>query len=52
MDEPATVRALAGFIGRAVACGAATADEVALATGLDSAQLAELAHPSPERTGS
>ena len=52
MDEPATVRALAGFIGRAVACGAATSDEVALATGIDSAQLAELAHPSPERTGS
>ena len=52
MDEPATVRALAGFIGRAVACGAATPDEVALATGIDSAQLAELAHPSPERTGS
>ncbi len=52
MDEPATARALAGFIGRAVACGAATADEAALATGLDSTQLAELAHPSPERTGS
>ncbi len=52
MDEPATARALAGFIGRAVACGAATADEVALATGIDSGQLAELAHPSPERTGS
>jgi citrate lyase beta subunit len=52
MDEPATVRALAGFIGRAVACGAATPDEVALATGIDSTQLAELAHPSPERTGS
>jgi hypothetical protein len=52
MDEPATARALAGFIGRAVSCGAATADEVAAATGIDSAQLATLAHPSPERTGS
>jgi hypothetical protein len=52
MDEPATARALAGFIGRAVACGAATAAEVALATGIDQAQLAGLAHPSPERTGS
>ena len=52
MDEPATARALAGFIGRAVACGAATPHEVAQATGIDSAKLAELAHPSPERTGS
>ncbi len=52
MDEPASARALAGFIGRAVACGAATPEEVALSAGVDSEQLAQLAHPSPERTGS
>jgi len=52
LDEPATARALAGFVRRAIACGAATPDEVALATGIESGQLAELAHPSAERTSS
>ena len=30
-DEPATVRALAGFLTRGLRCGALTADEVAAA---------------------
>ncbi|WP_425545915.1 DUF6986 family protein [Agromyces neolithicus] len=45
LDEPATVRALAGFVLRGVRCGAISADEVATATGIDEATLAELAHP-------
>ncbi|RYP88262.1 aldolase [Nocardioides guangzhouensis] len=32
LDEPATVRALAGFLARGLRCGALTADEVAAAT--------------------
>jgi hypothetical protein len=48
MDEPATARALAAFVSRAVACGAATSDEVAAATGIDAEHLAALAHPSAE----
>jgi citrate lyase beta subunit len=45
LDEPATARALADFILRAVHCGASTADEVHGATGLSTAELAELARP-------
>lgn len=48
LDEPATVRALAGFVLRGVRCGAITTDEVAADTGLDAAVLAEWA--SPRRT--
>jgi citrate lyase beta subunit len=43
LDEPATVRALADYVLRALHCGAATATEVAAETGLDSARLAALA---------
>jgi hypothetical protein len=42
MDEPATAKALAGFVRRAVACGAATQHEVDAATGVDSERLAQL----------
>ncbi|MEO6827330.1 MAG: aldolase [Microbacteriaceae bacterium] len=45
MDEPATARALAGFVARALACGAVGADEVRLQTGIDSAALQNLAFP-------
>lgn len=48
LDEPATVRALAGFVVRGVRCGAITTDEVAADTGLHAAALAEQA--SPRRT--
>jgi citrate lyase beta subunit len=50
LDEPATVRALAGFVRRGVRCGAITTDEVAADTGLDDTALAEWA--SPRRTTS
>lgn len=43
LDEPATVRALAGFALRALQCGATTADELQLATTLDPRGLCELA---------
>ncbi len=43
LDEPATVRALADYVLRALQCGAADSDEVASTTGLDPARLAELA---------
>jgi hypothetical protein len=46
LDEPATVRALADYVLRALHCGAAAADEVQAATGLDARQLAELARPA------
>ena len=46
LDEPATVRALADYTLRALHCGAATADEVRAATGLDTGRLAELARPT------
>ncbi|WP_022886898.1 DUF6986 family protein [Glaciibacter superstes] len=47
MDEPATARALAGFLYRGLACGAVTEAEVASLAGVSSAQLAGLAHPRP-----
>ncbi|UIP57865.1 DUF6986 family protein [Agromyces marinus] len=43
LDEPATVRALTGFVRRGVQCGALAADEVAADTGLDPAAPAQ--HP-------
>ncbi|WP_353813346.1 DUF6986 family protein [Agromyces sp. SYSU T00266] len=45
LDEPATVRALAGFVQRGVRCGAITAEEVERDTGLGEAALASLARP-------
>ncbi|HKH08671.1 MAG TPA: aldolase [Agromyces sp.] len=45
LDEPATVRALAGFVLRGLRCGAIPAVEVAAGTGLDEAELIALAHP-------
>jgi citrate lyase beta subunit len=45
LDEPATARALADFLLRALHCGAVTADEVHGGSGLDEAQIAELARP-------
>ncbi len=50
LDEPATARALAGFVSRAVACGAVTQDDVTAATGVDAQRLAELAHPFARTT--
>ena len=46
LDEPATVRALAGFVLRGVRCGAISAAEVAADTGIDEPALVALAHPS------
>jgi citrate lyase beta subunit len=43
LDEPATARALADYVLRALHCGAATAEEVQHETGLDQARLAQLA---------
>ena len=43
LDEPATAAALAGYVLRALDCGATTADEVRAASGLDRAQLEPLA---------
>ncbi|HWC84474.1 MAG TPA: aldolase [Pseudonocardiaceae bacterium] len=45
LDEPATARALADFLLRAVQCGAATEDELAQLTGLDRGALTGLARP-------
>jgi hypothetical protein len=44
-DEPATARALADFLLRAVECGAATAAEITEGTGLAEFELAALARP-------
>jgi citrate lyase beta subunit len=46
LDEPATARALADYTLRALHCGAANADEVEAATGLNAGRLAELARPA------
>jgi citrate lyase beta subunit len=46
LDEPATARALADYILRALHCGAATSDEVRTATGLSAGDLARLARPT------
>jgi Domain of unknown function (DUF6986) len=45
LDEPATARALADFLLRAMHCGAVAADEVHASTGLDAGQIAGLARP-------
>jgi citrate lyase beta subunit len=45
LDEPATARALADYLLRAVHCGATDGDEVWAATGLRAAELAEFARP-------
>jgi len=45
-DEPATVKALAGFVGRGVDCGAFTSGEVTDTTGYDIDALARLARPA------
>nr|WP_238476180.1 aldolase [Agromyces mariniharenae] len=50
LDEPATVRALAGFVRRGVQSGAITPAEVAADTGLDAKALAEWASPRPTTT--
>ena len=43
LDEPATVRALAGFVVRALDCGATDAAEATVLTGLDRDALLRLA---------
>ncbi|WP_018177472.1 DUF6986 family protein [Jongsikchunia kroppenstedtii] len=50
MDEPATARALAAYLGRGLVCGAVTADELTAATRIDVATLQALAlnKPLPE----
>ena len=45
LDEPATIRALAGFVLRGVRCGAITAAEVVADTRIGEAGLVALAHP-------
>lgn len=50
MDEPATVRALAGFLRRGLACGAVDEQEVRAATGLDAPTVTELARPRSDTT--
>jgi hypothetical protein len=45
LDEPATARALADYLVRALYCGATTAAEVESATGLTRQALLELARP-------
>ncbi|KNB52244.1 DUF6986 family protein [Streptomyces caatingaensis] len=47
LDEPATARALAGYVLRGVDCGAVDADEAARATGLTRRDLEELVRPGP-----
>ncbi|MDS2172359.1 aldolase/citrate lyase family protein [Nesterenkonia sp. CL21] len=43
LDEPATAKALAGYLQRGLTCGAVTEDDVVAATGLDAAGLRHLA---------
>ncbi|MDP8978286.1 MAG: aldolase/citrate lyase family protein [Actinomycetota bacterium] len=50
MDEPATARALAGHVLRAVDCGAVDADEAESRTGLGAEDLRRLARRSPPMT--
>jgi hypothetical protein len=51
LDEPATIRALAGFVLRGVQCGAISAAEVATDTGIEQPALAVLAHPRLDQEG-
>jgi citrate lyase beta subunit len=48
LDEPATARALAGYLHAGLVCGATTADEVQTATGLQTDQLERLAQPKSD----
>jgi citrate lyase beta subunit len=50
MDEPATARALAGFICRGLSCGAVDADEVERDTQAPVASVRTLAHPRADAT--
>lgn len=53
LDEPATARALAGFVLRGMRCGAISADELACDVGIQEPALVALAHPDREpRTAS
>ncbi|CEA09455.1 hypothetical protein BN1051_02825 [Arthrobacter saudimassiliensis] len=52
LDEPATARALARFVDRALACGAVTDAEALVPAGLDRAQLARLARRAAGAAGS
>lgn len=47
MDEPATIRALAGFLCRGLQCGAVPEEEILALTGLNREQLIEFAIPGP-----
>jgi hypothetical protein len=47
LDEPATARALAGFVLRGVDCGAVDSAEVDKLIGVDVQQLAQLAGRAP-----
>ena len=49
MDEPATARALAGFVYRGVACGAVADAEVRSLAGMSSAELRAISHPATAR---
>lgn len=52
LDEPATARALAGFVVRGVQCGAIDEAEVRADAGIDAAALGRLAHPRAARGSS
>jgi citrate lyase beta subunit len=45
MDEPATARALAGFVSRGLSCGAIGTDEIETDVGVPVSRLNALAHP-------
>jgi citrate lyase beta subunit len=47
LEEPATARALAAFLGRGLDCGGVTEPELTGLTGVDRADLAALAGPGP-----
>lgn len=49
LDEPATAKALAGYLQRGLACGAVTESDVGAATGLEASSLGQLARTG--RTG-
>ena len=51
LDEPATVRALARYLQRGHACGAVDAAEIRAGTGLDPAQVDQLARPRSDTEG-
>jgi len=50
MDEPATARALAGFIGRGLSCGAIDTHEIEHDTQVSIARVLGLAHPRADAT--